>query len=121
MTASRSQRVHVIDSHTGGEPARVIVSGGPDLGSGSLATRLPRLRTHCDSFASAKLACFYADEKSSEGQGGRQESIVGSIFEGSIAVREGKVYPGIQGSAFVNAEADMVLDLQEPFCMGIRA
>ena len=27
-------RIRVIDSHTGGEPTRVIVSGGPDLGSG---------------------------------------------------------------------------------------
>ncbi|MEM6561004.1 MAG: proline racemase family protein, partial [Planctomycetota bacterium] len=29
----------VIDSHTGGEPTRVIVDGGPDLGGGSLADR----------------------------------------------------------------------------------
>jgi 4-hydroxyproline epimerase len=29
----------VIDSHTEGEPTRLIVSGGPDLGSGSLAER----------------------------------------------------------------------------------
>lgn len=31
--------MHVIDSHTGGEPTRVILDGGPDLGSGSLAER----------------------------------------------------------------------------------
>jgi 4-hydroxyproline epimerase len=31
--------IKVIDSHTGGEPTRVVVSGGPDLGSGSLAER----------------------------------------------------------------------------------
>ena len=29
--------LHVIDSHTGGEPTRVVVSGGPGLGSGPLA------------------------------------------------------------------------------------
>ena len=29
------RRVQIIDSHTGGEPTRVIVSGGPDLGRGS--------------------------------------------------------------------------------------
>jgi 4-hydroxyproline epimerase len=51
----------------------------------------------------------------------RQESIVGSIFEGSVTVREGKIYPSIKGSAFVNAEAELVLDPQDPFCMGIRA
>ena len=33
------QRVRAIDSHTEGEPTRVIISGGPDLGSGSLAER----------------------------------------------------------------------------------
>ena len=33
------QRVHVIDSHTGGEPTRVVVEGAPDLGGGSVAER----------------------------------------------------------------------------------
>ena len=33
-----------IDSHTGGEPTRVLVSGGPDLGTGSMAERLRRFR-----------------------------------------------------------------------------
>ena len=37
MTAKQSQRVRVIDSHTGGEPTRLVVSGGPDLGTGPLA------------------------------------------------------------------------------------
>ncbi|TVR89050.1 MAG: hypothetical protein EA416_12865, partial [Trueperaceae bacterium] len=32
-------RLHVIDSHTGGEPTRVVVTGWPDLGDGPLATR----------------------------------------------------------------------------------
>jgi 4-hydroxyproline epimerase len=36
-------------------------------------------------------------------------------------VREGQVYPSIKGSAFVNAEADLVLDVRDPLCMGIRA
>ncbi|TLP46886.1 hydroxyproline-2-epimerase [Cohaesibacter sp. CAU 1516] len=37
--------MHVIDSHTGGEPTRVILDGGPDLGSGSLSDRAQRLAT----------------------------------------------------------------------------
>ncbi len=37
--------MHVIDSHTGGEPTRVILNGGPDLGGGSLADRANRLAT----------------------------------------------------------------------------
>src|SRR6202046_1218586 len=53
MTAGNIQRVRVIDSHTGGEPTRVVVSGGPDLGTGPLAERLMRFRQEYDSFRSA--------------------------------------------------------------------
>ena len=34
--------MRIIDSHTEGEPTRVIIEGGPDLGSGPLAERLQR-------------------------------------------------------------------------------
>src|SRR5579872_5135624 len=44
------QKIRVIDSHTGGEPTRLVVSGGPDLGSGPLAERLERFRREHDSF-----------------------------------------------------------------------
>jgi 4-hydroxyproline epimerase len=77
-------------------------------------------RSPCGTGTSAKLACLYADGKIQEGQTWTQESIVGSVFEGSVEVREGKIYPSIKGSAFVNAEAELVLDPQDPFCMGIR-
>ena len=46
------QRVQVVDSHTGGEPTRVVVSGGPDLGDGSLADRRRRLGEQFDRFRS---------------------------------------------------------------------
>ncbi|MDN3921410.1 4-hydroxyproline epimerase [Roseateles violae] len=46
MNASRPTRI--IDSHTGGEPTRVIVAGGPDLGGGSMAERLQRFRAEHD-------------------------------------------------------------------------
>jgi 4-hydroxyproline epimerase len=77
-------------------------------------------RSPCGTGTSAKLACLYADGKLREGQIWRQESIVGSVFEGSIRVRDGQVFPSIKGSAFVNAEADLLLDARDPFCMGIR-
>lgn len=77
-------------------------------------------RSPCGTGTSAKLACLYSDGKISEGQTWRQESIVGSVFEGSVQVRDGKVYPSIKGSAFVNAEAELVLDPRDPLCMGIR-
>lgn len=45
--------VDVIDSHTGGEPTRVVVAGGPDLGTGPLAERRERFRREFDWFRSA--------------------------------------------------------------------
>ncbi|MGC2474385.1 MAG: 4-hydroxyproline epimerase [Candidatus Sulfotelmatobacter sp.] len=78
-------------------------------------------RSPCGTGTSAKLACLYADGKIKPGQVWKQESIVGSVFEGSVRVQDGKVYPSINGRAFVNAEAELVLDPQDPFCMGIRA
>lgn len=77
-------------------------------------------RSPCGTGTSARLACLYADGKIREGQIWRQESIVGTVFEGSIKVRDGKVYPSVRGSAFVNADAELVLDPRDPFCMGIR-
>ena len=77
-------------------------------------------RSPCGTGTSAKLACLYADGKIREGQIWRQESIVGTVFEGSIKLRDGKVYPSVRGSAFVNADAELVLDPRDPFCMGIR-
>ena len=44
------QPVRVIDSHTEGEPTRVVIEGGPQLGSGSMAERLAHLRDHHDAF-----------------------------------------------------------------------
>ncbi|HZR64732.1 MAG TPA: proline racemase family protein [Terriglobales bacterium] len=77
-------------------------------------------RSPCGTGTSAKLACLYTDGKLREGETWRQESIVGSIFEGRIKVRDGQVYPSITGSAFVNSEAELVLDPRDPFCNGIR-
>ncbi|WP_370515697.1 proline racemase family protein [Kangiella sp. HZ709] len=40
--------MRVIDSHTAGEPTRVIVEGGPDLGNGSLPERLALMKENYD-------------------------------------------------------------------------
>ena len=45
--------LHVIDSHTEGEPTRVVISGGPDLGDGPLAERARILREKHDWLRSA--------------------------------------------------------------------
>lgn len=77
-------------------------------------------RSPCGTGTSAKLACLYEDGKLREGEVWRQESLVGSVFEGKVNVRDGKIYPTIKGSAFVNAKADLLLDPRDPFCNGIR-
>jgi len=51
-TMEPRQPVAVIDSHTAGEPTRVVISGGPDLGSGSISERLQRFCTQFDHFRS---------------------------------------------------------------------
>jgi len=47
-----SQPIHVVDSHTEGEPTRVVISGGPDLGQGPISERLERFSTQFDHFRS---------------------------------------------------------------------
>ncbi len=46
-------RISIIDSHTGGEPTRVVINGGPDLGAGSVAGQLSLFRDLHDRFRSA--------------------------------------------------------------------
>jgi 4-hydroxyproline epimerase len=53
MTVKTTQRLQVIDSHTGGEPTRVVIAGGPDLGRGPLATRRERFQREFDRFRAA--------------------------------------------------------------------
>ena len=47
------RRITVIDSHTGGEPTRIITGGGPELGGGTVAQRLEIFRTQHDRIRSA--------------------------------------------------------------------
>ena len=77
-------------------------------------------RSPCGTGTSAKLACLYADGKLKEGQIWRQESIIGSIFEGTVRVADGVVHPMITGSAYVTAEATLLRDPRDPLGSGIR-
>jgi 4-hydroxyproline epimerase len=45
--------IRVIDSHTGGEPTRLVLEGGPELGEGPLAERVQRFREHFDDYRCA--------------------------------------------------------------------
>src|SRR5262245_36992250 len=53
LTSNIVKKIRVIDSHTGGEPTRVVIEGGPDLGQGPLTERLNRFRVGNDWFRSA--------------------------------------------------------------------
>jgi 4-hydroxyproline epimerase len=77
-------------------------------------------RSPCGTGTSAKVACLHADGKLGEGSVWRQESIIGTVFEASFAMREGKVYPHVKGSAFITAETNLVMQDDDPFCWGIR-
>lgn len=78
-------------------------------------------RSPCGTGTSAKLACLYADGELAPGETWRQESIIGSVFEGCFRLEDGALIPSITGRAFVNAEADLLFDPSDPFCMGIPA
>jgi 4-hydroxyproline epimerase len=77
-------------------------------------------RSPCGTGTSAHLACVYEDGRLREGEVWRQESITGSVFEGWVQVVDGQVVPTIKGSAFVMAEATLILDPADPCCWGIR-
>jgi 4-hydroxyproline epimerase len=56
MTTVPSAPTRVIDSHTGGEPTRCVINGGPDLGGGPLSERRERFRRQHDAWRRA-LVC----------------------------------------------------------------
>jgi len=79
-------------------------------------------RSPCGTGTSAKLACLAADGKLAPGEVWRQESVIGSVFEGSYANGpEGQIIPTITGEAFITAEATLILDERDPFRDGISS
>jgi len=49
------RQVHIIDSHTGGEPTRLVVDGFPDLGTGNMAERRALLASEHDAWRRATV------------------------------------------------------------------
>jgi 4-hydroxyproline epimerase len=78
-------------------------------------------RSPCGTGTSAKLACLFEDGKLSEGDVWRQESIVGSIFEGRVRIDGNRVIPIICGNANITAETELIIDENDPFCYGMTA
>jgi 4-hydroxyproline epimerase len=77
-------------------------------------------RSPCGTGTSAKLACLQADGRLREGEAWRQASILDTEFRGAFTLREGKLVPEITGRAYITAEAELLLDPQDPFRQGIR-
>ncbi len=77
-------------------------------------------RSPCGTGTSAKLACLHAAGKLEEGQTWRQASILNTVFEGSVTLRDDQtVIPRIRGKAWVNGESTLILDPADPFCFGV--
>ena len=72
-------------------------------------------RSPCGTGLSAKLACLHADGKLQPGQVWRQESITGSVFEGSIELANGRLLPTITGEAWITADSTLILDSRDPW------
>ncbi len=78
-------------------------------------------RSPCGTGTSAKLACLAADGKLAPGEAWLQESVLGSVFEGSYHWCDapgGSVLPSIRGQAHVCGESTLLLDPHDPFCWG---
>lgn len=76
-------------------------------------------RSPCGTGTSAKLACLFEDGKIAEGQEIRIESVIGSMFRGSIRREKDKLIPTIRGQAFVNGETTLLIDPADEFAWGI--
>lgn len=76
-------------------------------------------RSPCGTGTSAKLACLVADGKIAEGDVWRQESLIGSVFEGRVKTDGERIIPMISGTAHVTAELDLVFDNADPYRFGI--
>lgn len=77
-------------------------------------------RSPCGTGTSAKIACLAADGKLPPKQIWRQESVIGSLFEGWWEEIDGQLIPFIAGEAYVNAESDLIVNPADPFAWGIR-
>lgn len=75
-------------------------------------------RSPCGTGTSAKLACLAADGELAPGALWRQESILGSVFEGRYTHGTRGVLPQITGTAYVVARSTLLLDEADAFTWG---
>ncbi len=96
--------IRVIDSHTGGEPTRLVMDGGPPLGDGPLSERLARFREQFDAYRSA----IVNEPRGSDTMVGallcpphRPDCQFGAIFFNNVG------YPGMCGHSTIGLVASL--------------
>ena len=76
-------------------------------------------RSPCGTGTSAKLACLAADGSLAPGQVWLQESVLGSVFQGSYRIVDAQLIPTITAQAHVSGTTTLLLDPADPFCWGL--
>lgn len=77
-------------------------------------------RSPCGTGTSATIACLAADDKLNAGDVWRQQSVIGSVFEASYQrIDEDRIKPTITGSAYITADATLLIDPRDPYAGGI--
>lgn len=77
-------------------------------------------RSPCGTGTSATVAALAADGKLKAGQVWRQESVIGSVFHATYQqIDHKRIAPTITGSAYVTAEAKLLIDAADPFGLGL--
>lgn len=79
-------------------------------------------RSPCGTGTSAKLACLMAEGALKPQQIWRQESIVGSVFEGYAVWQSDQqaIIPTITGEAYITAEGVLIVQENDPFRFGLK-
>ena len=77
-------------------------------------------RSPCGTGTSATVACLAAEGKLKEGETFRQQSVIGSVFSGTYKrLDDQRIKPTITGSAFITADATLIIDANDAFACGI--
>ncbi|MEQ8787599.1 MAG: proline racemase family protein [Pirellulaceae bacterium] len=76
-------------------------------------------RSPCGTGTSAKLACLLDDGELRPGQTWRQESILGTVFEATAEIRDGRIVPRITGDAYITGHGRLLFDPGDPFRQGV--
>ena len=113
---------HRITGEDGAEIDHVELAGPSDVADSRNFVLCPGGaydRSPCGTGTSAKMACLAARGELLDGVPYRQESITGSVFQGSVRTTPNGVIPTIIGRAHITAESTLIFDDDDPLCWGL--